>query len=119
MRRQKDPMRVNGETTVMGFVAYISEMEQEFDQGGRIASIPEVALAQIKSEFFVMRDMLHSTPDREIPEIEGDLDGLVVRLTKAEWRALFTFIDHVGKVLRHFEDVGGEIPEPLPPESEP
>lgn len=119
MRPRIEAMHVNEETTAMQLVAYLSKLEEEFQKGGRIVAIPEYALVQIKLDFFEVRDLLLAVKGREeLPEIEGDLNGLVMRMTKDELRRFFRFVNYVGKILSHFEDVGGELPE-LPPESEP
>jgi hypothetical protein len=102
MSPRKEPMRVNEETTAMQLVAYLNELEEEFEHGGRIVAIPEPALTQLKREFFEIRDL-----------VKGRM------LLSSEWHKLFIFIDDVGKMLYHFEAVGGELPDELPPESEP
>lgn len=102
MRPRKEPMCVNEETTAMQLVAYLNELEDEFEHGGRIVAIPERALVQIKLELYEIRDL-----------VTGSMH------LSSEWHKLFVFIDHVGKVLSHFEKVGGELPDELPPESEP
>jgi hypothetical protein len=120
MKIRETPMRVNKKTTAFDLLEYLTDLEEVLDRGGRVVALPERALVDIKAEFFEVRNILQRPmEEREIPEIDGDLDGLVVRMTKEEMRKLFAFIDHVGKVLRHFEVVGGELPDELPPERVP
>jgi hypothetical protein len=109
-------MRVNKETTAFDLLEYLTDLEEVLDRGGRVVALPERALVEIKTEFFEVRDILRSADHvREIPEIDGDLGDLVVRMTKKEWRSLFLFMHHVGQVLSYFEEVGGQIPpEGLP-----
>lgn len=101
MRIRETPMRVNKETTALELLEYLGDLEEVLVKGGRVAAIPESALIQIKTEFFWARDLLRNNSDAHI--------------TPGQMRDLFTFVDHVGKMLSHFEEVGGEIPpEGLP-----
>jgi hypothetical protein len=116
MRIRETPMRVNEKTTALDLLNYLGDLEEVLTRGGRIVAIPEKALIQIKTEFFEVRGMLVGIRDREeLPEIDGDLDGLVVRMNQKELHDFFTFVDHVARVLSYFEEVGGELlPEGLP-----
>lgn len=116
MRIRETPIRVNKGTTALDLLDYLGDLEEVLTKGGRIVAIPEGLLTRIKTEFFEIRDMLLAVKAREeLPEIDNDLDGLVVRMTKKEIRDFFTFVNHVASVLRCFEETGGEIPpEGLP-----
>jgi len=112
MSNRETPMRVNKATTAFDLLEYLTDLEEVLDRGGRIVAIPDRALTQIKSEFFGVRAILRDVDQREdLPEIDGDLNGLVTRMTRKELRDLFTFIHHVGQVLSYFEETGGELPE--------
>jgi hypothetical protein len=93
MKIREKPMHVNKETTAFDLLEYLTDLEEVLQEGGRIAAIPEEPLIQLKSEFFEIRDL-----------VKGRM------LLSSEWHQLFTFIDHVGKMLSYFEEVAGKIP---------